>query len=114
MINNVKFGACEGFIKPFGGIEKRESKPENNIIEVKNDMRRILKALLDLGFEISLSQNEECTILNCNKADIRIFITKGNNYYSRYEINIIYDDETDSVIYFSSQSSVINYLRNNS
>lgn len=114
MINNVKFGACEGIIKPFGGIEKKESKSENNIIKVKNDMRRILRTVLELGFEISINQNEEGTTLYCNKVDTRISIIKGNDYYSRYEINSIYSDETDSVIYFGSQSSVINYIRNNS
>ena len=77
-------------------------------------MKRILRAVLELGFEISINQNEEGTTLYCNKVDTRISIIKGNDYYSRYEINIIHADETDSVIYFGSQSSVINYIRNNS
>lgn len=111
MINNVNFGNCEGFIKPFGGIEKRESKPENNIIKVKNDMRRILKQLLNMKGEIILNEGVNGTSINYLNNDVDIYIWK-EFISNKYEISQ-HSEGYSTRINFTTQSSVINYLKNN-
>lgn len=111
MINNVNFGTCEGVIKPFGGIEKRESKPENNIIEVKNDMRRILKQLLNMKGEVILNEGVNGTLINYLNNDVDIYIWK-EFISNKYEIRQRSEGHS-TMINFTTQNSVINYLKNN-
>jgi len=111
MINNVKFGSCEGFIKPFGAIEKKESKSENNIIKVKNDMRRILKQLLNMKGEVILNEGVNGTSINYLNNDVDIYIWK-EFISNKYEISQ-HSEGHSTRINFTTQSSVINYLKNN-
>ena len=90
---------------------------ENNIgyiIQVEDDMKRILRNLLVKKVHIEIDQDNDTTvIIGTYESRRNIYIVKSKNS-CKYQIDFL--DETydgEITIWFSSQSSVINFLKNN-
>ena len=90
---------------------------ENNIgyiIQVEDDMKRILRNLLVKKVHIEIDQDNDTTvIIGTYESRRNIYIVKSKNS-CKYQIDFL--DETydgEITICFSSQSSVINFLKNN-
>lgn len=76
---------------------------------LKKNMKRILKCLLNMEGEISMLNNDDYFIYTYKNR--QLFISQ-NTYTNKYEIEE-YSEEYSTKVYFTTQSSVINYLRNN-
>lgn len=81
------------------------------MIKISYDMRRILKALLNMEGSIQISNTPNGTLINYTYKDDDIYITKEFDS-NKYEI-VQYFEEYSTEINFTTQSSVINYLKNN-
>lgn len=81
------------------------------MIKISYDMRRILKALLNMKGSIQISNTPNGTLINYTYKDDDIYITKEFDS-NKYEI-VQYFEEYSTEINFTTQSSVINYLKNN-
>ena len=84
------------------------------IIQVEDDMKRILRTLLVKKVHIEIDQDNDTTvIIGTYESRRNIYIVKSKNS-CKYQIDFL--DETydgEITIWFSSQSSVINFLKNN-
>lgn len=84
------------------------------IIQIENDMRRILRTLSVKKVDIEINQDNDMTVIIASYESRRsVYIVKNKNSY-KYQIDLL--DETHYgkiTIWFSSQSSVINFLKNN-
>lgn len=90
---------------------------ENNtryIIQVEDDMKRILRTLSVKKVDVQIDQDNDTTvIIGSYKSRKNVYIVKNKNSY-KYQVDLLsetYDEEI--TIWFSSQSSVINFLKNN-
>lgn len=81
------------------------------MIRISDDMRRILKVLLNMKGNIQISNTPNGTLINYTYKDDDIYITKEFDT-NKYEI-VQYFEEYSTEINFTTQSSVINYLKNN-
>ena len=81
------------------------------MIKISYDMRRILKVLLNMKGNIQISNTSNGTLINYTYKDDDIYITKEFDT-NKYEI-VQYFEEYSTEINFTTQSSVINYLKNN-
>ncbi|WP_449389571.1 hypothetical protein [Clostridium sp. ETTB3] len=84
------------------------------VIQVGNDMKRILRTLSVKKVDIEIDQDNDSTVIIASYERRRsVYIVKNKNSCT-YQIDLL--DEThdgEITIWFSSQSSVINFLKNN-
>ncbi len=81
------------------------------MIKISYDMRRILKALLNMEGSIQISNTPNGTLINYTYKDGDIYIGKEFNS-NKYEIGQCFEGYS-TMINFTTQSSVISYLKNN-
>lgn len=81
------------------------------MIVVNKNMKRILKVLSNMQGKIVVGECSEGIFFNYIDKNVDITIYKSNSI-NKYEIEQYYE-EYSKKIYFTTQSSVINYLRNN-
>lgn len=84
------------------------------VTQIENDIRRIVKTLLSKNAHIEIDQDNDTTvIIGTYESRRNVYIVKDKNS-CKYQIDFL--DETydgEITIWFSSQSSVINFLKNN-
>ena len=84
------------------------------VTQIENDIRRILKTLLSKNVEIEIDQDNDSTVIIARSGNYRnayIFKNKNSSTYQIDLYGVMGDDEI--TLFFSSQSSVINFLNNN-
>ena len=84
------------------------------VIQIGNDIKRILRTLSLKKVDIEIDQDNDTTVIIGSYERRRsVYIVKNKNS-CKYQIDLL--DETydgEITIWFSSQSSVINFLKNN-
>jgi len=81
------------------------------MVRISDDMRRILKVLLNMRGEVTLNEGVAGILINYMHNDVDIYIGKEFNS-NKYEIGQYFEGHS-IMINFTTQSSVINYLKNN-
>lgn len=82
------------------------------MITINNESKRILKQLLSKKGEVAVIESADGLSIHYNYKNISLVICKSlDNRF--YEIEEIVDDVVNNLVYFTTQSSVIDYLKNN-
>lgn len=81
------------------------------MILINDDMRKILKVLLNMEGEVILNEGVNGTSINYLNNDVDIYIWK-EFISNKYEISQ-HSEGHSTRINFTTQSSVISYLKNN-
>ena len=81
------------------------------MITIDNQTKRILKGLFNMRGEVTLSEGAAGIYIKYHYKNILLIICKSlDNRF--YDVEQVFDDE-ESLVRFTTVSSVINYLKNN-